>query len=259
MPAKKPQADTKEGPQSQSSRAVPASAGGGEARLYNAHKQGLPELDPTPPEATIASCEWWLVHFPSRRWRALTGDRQEGMRLLAKLGRGEDENGLLPPRAAAAGKKKGRAPAGTGAGAKAKAGEKGTAKAPKRVVTAVPPNADFDQAMQHVFPVARITEHFERLLTAEEDIFNKDGNCTGSKPAYTVQFQTLKALTEWHQGRPGEKPKKKDNRPVVSLHELRNKMLISPEYLDAMSEMIEDVKKQKLALVRAKEGASNAP
>jgi hypothetical protein len=166
---------------------------------------------------------------------------------MKKLSRGEDTLGLCPPPKPAK-KPRVRARAcvrGEGGG------EEKKPPANRMAYTAVPEGADFDQAMAHVFPVSRLTQHFERLLMAEEDVFDKDGNCTGSKAAFTTQFQTLKALTEWHQGRPREREKKKAERPVLGIQELRQKLLISPEYRQAMLEMIQDCEKQAAAMAGA--------
>ena len=215
---------------------VPSSLCGGEARLYDAWKAGLPELVATPSEKQLAERQWWLVHFPSRTCRVVEGDRLEGMRLLKKITKGVDEMGWLPKKVPTRARASGR-----------EAGEKKdkdaeTVKPPANQIgfTPVPEGADFDQAMLHVFPVPRLTQHFERLLTASEPIYDKEGHEAGEKPAFTTQFQTLKALVEWHQGRPREREKKKDAKPVLGISELRQKLLISPEYRSAMLEMIRD-------------------
>jgi hypothetical protein len=161
---------------------------------------------------------------------------------MKKLGRGQDVAGILPVKPAKGSRAR--------ACVRVQDGEQQEPKpaANRMAYTAVPEGADFDQAMAHVFPVARLTQHFERLLMAEEEIYDKEGNCSGSKPAFTTQFQTLKALTEWHQGRPREREKKKEARPVLGIQELRQKLLISPEYRQAMLEMIRDCEAQAAAM-----------
>lgn len=228
-------------PECESTRKVPDNLGGGEVRLYNAHKHGLPDLAETPPEKLLAECAWFLVHFPSRRWVAVSSGRGEGLRLLKKLESGKDECGLLPPKPPPA---RARVCVGVTEPVTGEVDSGKREKPEEQAFTEVPEGADFDQAMQHVFPVKRLTENFERLLRAEEDVYDKEGNWSGTRPAFGVQFQALKALVEWHQGRPTEKPKKKDTRPVVTLEEMRRKMRLSPEYLAAMQEMCSDVARE---------------
>jgi hypothetical protein len=230
--------------------AVPSALGEGEVRLYDLRKSRLPEVAVPPPEMELAEWSFWLVHFPSRRCAPVKGDRGEALAAMKKLGRGQDMAGVLPAKPAKITRARARVcVTDEPAGEAAEAGH-GEPKPPanRMAYTSVPEGADFDQAMAHVFPVARLTQHFERLLMAEEDVFDKDGNCTGSKPAFATQFQTLKALTEWHQGRPREREKKKDTRPVLGIQELRQKLLISPEYRQAMLEMIRDCEAQAAAM-----------
>lgn len=249
--SQKPPAKTRTEPVPVSTVSVPSALGDGEVRLYDLRKSSLPDVPVTPPEAETAEWSFWLVHFPSRRCVPVKGDRGEAMAAMKKLGRGQDVAGVLPPKPAKASRARARVcvtpekPEGETGGQGE--GEK-EAPANRMAYTPVPEGADFDQAMAHVFPVARLTQHFERLLMAEEDVFDKDGNCTGSKPAFTTQFQTLKALTEWHQGRPREREKKKDTKPVLGIQELRQKLLISPEYRQAMLEMIRDCEAQAAAM-----------
>jgi hypothetical protein len=219
---------------------VPDKLGGGEARLYSLKRSSLPDVPNPPAEKELAECEWWLVHFPSRRCVAVH-TRPNGLAALKALGRGEDKVGLLPP----ARPKKVKAPSKP----KPEADPGGDAKDEKPPsnrlgFTPVPEGADFDQAMQSVFPVARLTQNFERLLQAEEEIFDKEGNVVGARPAFTTQFQTLKALMEYHQGRPREKEKKVMEKPVLTLAQLREKLLASPEYRAAMMEMIHDCEQE---------------
>lgn len=236
--AAKTSGEVTKSPEAESTRKLPEKLGGGEVRLYDAHKRGLPDLVPHPPEKLLAETQWFLVHFPSRKWVAVNAGRAEGMRQLKKLERGEDELGLIP---LSIKEKKSRASAHVCAREEC---EKSATAPPKEKMepTPVPEGADFDQAMAHVFPVKRITEHYERLLTAEEDVFDKEGHHVGSRPAFNVQFQALRSLVEYHQGRPTEKAKKKDERPVLTLEEMRTKMVKSPAYLEAVEEMVKEAR-----------------
>lgn len=232
----------------ESTRKVAEKLGGGEARLYNVRKQQFPEVVNTPPEKLRAENDWFLVHFPSRRWVVVPDGRAEGLRLLKRLEGGKDECGLLPVPEKKAPRARARVnPPVSEVETEAKEPE----PPPENRIgyTLVPEGSDFDQAMQHVFPVSRLTQHFERLLTATEPVYDKEGNDVGEKPAFGVQFQTLKALTEWHQGRPTEKPKKAAVRPVLTLEELREKMIKSGEYRAAILEMAKDCEAE--AVVRA--------
>lgn len=236
---------------------VPSSAGGGEVRLYNVRKGKLPDVVDPPEEALLAEFEFVLVHFPSRRCAVVRGDRGAALAALKKLERGRDVVGVLPPKP----EKPSRARARVCVKESPAEGEQeggGEKKPPANRIryTAVPDGADFDQAMAHVFPVQRLTQHFERLLLAEEDVFDREGNCMGSKPAFATQFATLKALTEWHQGRPREREKKSQAKPVLGIQELRQKLLISPEYRQAMLEMIRDCEAQAAAMAGTKPPAA---
>lgn len=240
--SQKPAKSERTEPAPMSTVAVPSSLGEGEVRLYDVRKSALPEVVEPPPEALLAEFQFVLVHFPSRRCVVIKGDRGAALAAMKKLGRGEDVEHVLPP-------KKSRVRARVCVKGDGDKDGEPPPKPSKRIgFTSVPEGADFDQAMLHVFPVQRLTQHFERLLEAEEDVFDKEGNCTGSKPAFTTQFQTLKALTEWHQGRPREREKKKDQRPVLGIQELRQKLLMSPEYRQAMLEMIRDCEVQAQAM-----------
>jgi len=221
-------------PQAESTRKLPDCLGGGEVRLYDAYK-GLPDLVQTPPEKLLAECQWFLVHFPSRKWVAVNAGRLEGMRQLKKLHGGVDEWHWLPTPTV---KKSSKAKESSGTRTDASARE----DAPPRKYTEVPEGADFDQAMVAVFPVQRLMHEYERLLWASETVYDREGNEVGEKPAFTVQFQALRSLVEYHQGRPLEKAKKIDERPVLTLEEMREKMIKSPAYLEAIEEMMKEAK-----------------
>lgn len=239
--SQKPPPNQRTEPVPMSTVAVPSSLGEGEVRLYDVRKTSLPDVPEPPSEALLVEFQFVLVHFPSRRCVVVKGDRGAAMAAMKKLGRGEDVEDVLPPKPSRARGRvcvKGEA---TEAGGNK---EKPKPPANRMAFTPVPEGADFDQAMAHVFPVSRLTQHFERLLLAEEDVFDKEGNCTGSKPAFATQFQTLKALTEWHQGRPREREKKKDQRPPMVLQELRRKAILSPEYRQAVIEMMNDCEEE---------------
>lgn len=223
---------------------VPDSLQGGEVRLYDLRKGALPEVVNTPPEALLAEWQYWLVHFPSRRWVVVKGDRGEAMSVMKKLSRGEDLLGVCPPKQSKTPSARARVCVRDEKGGENDAGEGEKPPPAAMTFTPVPEGADFDQAMLHVFPVERLTQHFERLLVASEPVFDKEGNPAGERPAFTTQFQTLKALTEWREGKAREKEKKKHEKPVLGIQELRQKLLISPEYRQAMLEMIHDCAKQ---------------
>ena len=73
----------------ESLRKLAGSLGDGEVRLYNIKKHTLPSLVQPPREKDLAACDWWLVHFPSRKYVAVPGGRGEGLRLLKKLAEGK--------------------------------------------------------------------------------------------------------------------------------------------------------------------------
>ena len=217
---------------------------GGEVRMYNLRKTALPDVVNTPAEKDASQWQWWAVHFPSRRCAPVkSDDRLEALRIMKQYMRGVDELGLVPPAKVKRVAARASAREGKGAAAGAPKAADG-APANKIGFTRVPEGLEFDRAMAHVFPVERITREFERLLHASEPMFDKEGNEVGERPAFTVQFQTLKALTEWHVGRPREKEKKVESKPVLSITEMRKKALASPEYRAAVVEMMMDCERE---------------
>lgn len=213
---------------------------GGEVRLYNLQKTTLPDVVNTPKEKEAAEWQWWVVHFPSRRCAPVKGEREEALRVMVQYARGVDELALVPEKKLKPVQARARAraeEAGKGLGG-------GKPPANKMGFTPVPEGLDFDRAMAHVFPVEKITQHFERLLHASEPVYDKEGREVGEREAFTVQFQTLKALTEWHIGRPREKEKKVESKPGLTIADMRKKMLASPEYRAAVLEMVTDCEKE---------------
>jgi hypothetical protein len=227
---------------------VPSSLGKGEVRLYDLRKSSLPEVAVPPPEAELAAWAFWLVHFPSRRCAPVKGDRGEALAVMKKLGRGQDVAGVLPVKPAKASRARARVCVNEPDSETGKTADGEKPPSNRMAYTPVPEGADFDQAMMHVFPVARLMQHYERLLVAEETIFDREGKDVGSREALQTQFQTLRELTAYHQGRPREREKKKEARPVMGIQELRQKLLISPEYRQAMLEMIRDCEAQAAAM-----------
>lgn len=243
--AKSPQPAAAKQPEAsrcESVRKVPDTLGGGEVRLYNLKKHTLPDVVNTPPEKALAECDWWMVHFPSRKCVAVPGGRPEGLRLLKKLEQGKDELGWLPQKAV----KKARARAGArvcvkGGGA---AGEEVEAARPKVKPfrgTPVAPDMDFDRAMKHVFPNQRITREIEKLLVAEDPVFDKEGNEVGYKPAHMVRKEAVKLMIEHAQGRAGEKPAPQPDKKKVSYDELEQMIAGSPAARMYFKRLIEKV------------------
>ena len=216
---------------------VAESLGGGEVRLYNVRKSKLPDVVETPPEALLAEFPFVLVHFPSRRCVVIKGDRGAALAAMKKLGRGENVEGLLPPKPSKPSRVRARV---------CVKGEPDGEKPPanRRAYTTVPEGADFDQAMDHVFPNQRLTQLWEDAVFATEEVTDKNGNVMGSKANWSARTTALNALTQLIKGRPREKEKKKAERPVLGIQELRQKLLISPEYRQAMLEMIQDCEAQ---------------
>jgi hypothetical protein len=228
----------------ESRRKIADSLGGGEVRLYHLKKHVLPDVVNTPREQQLAECEWWMVHFPSRTCVAVPEGRSEGLRLLKKLEQGKDELGWIPlPKV-----KKARA------GARSRVGVCVTAEEPlaekegkgedkpkvkKMEFTPVPPEMGFDAAMKHVFPNARITQEIEKLLVAEDPIFDKEGNEVGCKPAHMVRKEAVKLMIEHAQGRAGEKPPPPPDKKKVSYDELEKQILSSKATRMVLKRLIE--------------------
>ncbi len=219
------------GPQHVTYIKVPASLGEGRVSLYDS-KAGVPNvvnIDELKSELKTSGRRWILVHFPSRHW-VLVKTEAIGRRDLKEISKGKNLHKLLPEKPVSKRVSKGRACAaarassstGPSEGSTANGATKSAEKNPehKEQVTPVPEGANFDQAMTHVFPVQRLTANFERLLAAEEEVRDREGKLIGTRPNYPVQFQTLKALTEWRQGRPGEKEKPPAEKPKMSYEEL---------------------------------------
>lgn len=243
-----------------SARVVPAVLGKGRVNLYDA-RAGLPALVNEPPGGAefFEKVRYVLVHLPSRRWYAIRSKRAalsildevkagkltETVKMLVQTEEKPPARGrahtkqkpvLTPPVVEAA------APSPETSGEQEKPKE-----AEKADFTPVPEGLGFEKAMQHVFPIQRLTENYERLLHAQEEIFDREGRSTGFREAYSVQFQTLKALTEYMIGRAIEKEKTKEVKPPLTLQELRAKMVLSDEYRAGILEMAADCAKEAAA------------
>ena len=240
-----------------SARVVPAVLGKGRVNLYDA-RAGLPALVNEPPggEEFFQKVRYVLVHLPSRRWYA-TRSKRAALSILDEVKSGKsteivrmlvqtDEKPSPPARAHTKTKPVLTPPAvvAPAAGTETQAEQDKSQEAKKTSGTPVPDGLVFDKAMQFVFPVQRLTENYERLLHAQEEIFDREGNSVGFREAYSVQFQTLKALTEYMNGRPIEKEKTKDVKPPLTIQELRAKMILSDEYRAGILEMAADCAKE---------------
>lgn len=246
--AKSPQsADTPpDASRCESRRKIADSLGGGEVRLYNLKKHPLPEVVNTPPEQALAECDWWLVHFPSRKCVAVPEGRSEGLRLLKKLENGKDELGWIPPQKVKGGRAGTRARVGVcedlepPQGGATIPGDSEVKPKVKRIkFTPVPKDMGFDAAMKHVFPNARITKEIERLLVAEDPVFDKEGNEVGYKPAHMVRKEAVKLMIEHAQGRAGEKPPPPPEKKKVSYDELEKQILSSKATRMVLKRLIE--------------------
>lgn len=234
---------------------MPDVLGGGEVRLYDAWKAGLPDVPEPPPEATLSEYQWVLVHFPSRRCVVVKGDRVEGLRLAKKFEKGEDPVGLLPP---ATGTKWSQRTRGSG---RARGGlEALLGAAPKRVrhkrakITAVPEGMDFDHAMKFVFTNQHITADIERLSQAQSPVFDRDGNIVAYKDDYMTQMAALKLKIEHAQGRPGEKPPPPPDKKKVTFDELVAQIKGSQAARDFLRRLIDQADQEN-----AKPEAAPAP
>jgi len=227
--AKSPQPAAAKQPEAsrcESARKITDTLGGGEVRLYNLKKHPLPDVVNTPPEKALAECDCWLVHFPSRQCVAVPGGRAEGLRLLKKLAEGKDEQGWLPRPEV----KKARARTGARVCVIADGDEGETQAEAKPKVkkfrgTPVAKDMDFEKAMKHVFPNGRITREIEKLLVAEDPVFDKEGNEVGYKPAHMVRKEAVKLMIEHAQGRAGEKPAPQPDKKKVTYDELETMIL----------------------------------
>lgn len=256
------------GPQYISYRKVPESLGEGRVCLYDS-RGGLPETALPVPDALLKKLRWVLVHFPSRRFVGLK-TKPAGLAYLADIHKGEDKLGIVPKiernqkrpkKQTAASKPPTPAPA-PATQAPVKEGvkeEKEEVKAeeverPDIVVTEVPEGSSFDAAVQHVFPVSRITRELEMMLQASAPIYSKEGDYLGESPAYQVRMQALKTLMEYHQGRPGERVKPPEEKKKLSYEELRAWVTGSPSALEYMERLCKDAAEaQAAAKEKAKE------
>lgn len=196
------------GPQHTSYVKVPLSLGlkGSRVSLYHVTKNGMPTVINTPPDMT--KVRWVLVHFPSRRCLVVPSE-QKGRAILEIIRKGENYENLIPVKIT-----KSRASKVAHAGAskgpvhgQGSNDSQGSEKEDAETFTAIAEGANFDEAMQQVFSVQRLMNNAERLLKADEPVFDREGKEVGRKPVYGTQFQMLKSLLEYHQGRPTEKEK----------------------------------------------------
>lgn len=215
-----------------SSVKVPDKLGGGEVRLYDAWKAGLPDLVDMPPEKKLAEVQFWLCHFPARRSAAVMGDRLEGMRLLRKFEKGEQPVELIPQSVKSA---PARARARAGAKDQDKAtGSPGDAEATppqgqrsEFKATPLPGDLSFDQAMKSVFPNQRITANLERLERLQKPVFDREGNIVAWQDDAMAQIAAAKLVIEHAQGRAGEKPPPPPDKKRISYEELEKMILES--------------------------------
>ena len=212
------------GPVALSSVKVSDKLGGGEVRLYDAWKAGLPDLADMPPEKKLAEVQFWLCHFPSRRAAAVMGDRLEGMRLLRKFEKGEQPVELIPKpakpaparaRARAGAKEEDKETGRQGDGETAPPGQRSEFKA-----TPLPGDLSFDQAMKSVFPNQRITANLERLERLQKPVFDREGNIVAWQDDAMAQIAAAKLVIEHAQGRAGEKPPPPPDKKRISYEEL---------------------------------------
>lgn len=210
--------------------AVPTLLGDGEVRLYDAWKAGLPELVATPPEALLAEFQWVLVHFPSRRGVVVKGDRQEGLRLLKQVEKGQNVLGLLPDIAK-------KSPVRTGAPARARGekppvaeGEPPKLKEPKRAKLRIKIESglDFDRTMKAAFPNELIAREVARLLRAQKAVYDKEGSLVDYVDDYMTQTNAVKLMIEHAQGRAGEKPPPPAEKKRVTYEQLVGQIQTSP-------------------------------
>ena len=222
-----------------SSRKIAEALGGGEVRYYNLKKNPLPDVVNTPSEKEAAACDFWLVHFPSRKCVAVPAGHGEALRLLKKLEAGKDELGWIPRPTTKKAQARARARVCV-KNDKEKQEDEPEQKTAKRTrFTAVPGDMDFDRAMKHVFPNARITQEIERLLEAEDEVFDREGVAVGSKPAWMVRKEAVKLMIEHAQGRASEKPPPPPDKKKVSYEELERMILGSKATRLVLKNLIE--------------------
>ncbi len=255
MPAKQPKKPSAPvtAPQHTSYAKVPKSLGEGRVSVYDLKKQGMPVVVDPPPEGLLKSMKWAAVHFPSRRWVLLKNEK-DWRALLKEIREGKNSHNLLPQkRTQKRVSKVAHAPASPSP--VDGQGEKENQPPEDEGFTPVPGDMKFDAAMDHVFPVGRLTKEWERLLKAEEEGMDKAGN-TFKRPAYQVQFQCLKALTEWRVGRPGEKEKPPEEKKRLSHDELIAWLEGNEDAVEYMEEVL---KRAKIKQAQAKTQPTAAP
>lgn len=203
--------------------AVPEKLGGGEVRLYSLKESSLPDVPNPPSERDLAECDWWVVHFPSRTIKA-AGSRPNGLAALKAITRAEDKLGVVPPVKV----KKAKKPSGKGkASTASKPDDQGKASRPGDPVmlTQVPADLDFDRAMKLAFPNQRIINEIELQLRATDDVYDREGNVVGSKPAWSARNNALKLTIEQAQGRAGEKQPPPPEKKKITYDELKQMIL----------------------------------
>lgn len=216
----------------ESLRKLAATLGDGEVRLYNLKKHTLPSLVQPPREKDLAACDWWLVHFPSRRWVAVPAGRSEGLRLLKKLAEGKDELGWIPVV-----KTKVKAVKSTRARAGVCAGE---AEAPEEMrLTKVPQEMDFNAAMKFAFSNQRIVHEIEKMMNATDDVV-MGGRVIATKPNWTARKEGVRFMIEHAQGRAGEKPPPPAEKKKVSFDEIKTMIFTSESARMVLRGLIED-------------------
>lgn len=205
--------------------------------MYSLKESSLPDVPRPPGEKDLAECDWWVVHFPSRTIKAAVS-RANGLAALKAITRGEDKLGVVPAVKVKKAKAKAKKPAP----------EEGQLPAPRSaspvLLTQVPEGLDFDRAMKHAFPNQRIVNEIELLLRAEEDIFDKEGNHTGTKPAWMVRKEALKMMIEHAQGRAGEKLPPPPEKTKITYDELKSMIIGSEATRKVLRNLIDEAEQK---------------
>jgi len=121
----------------------------------------------------------------------------------------------------------------------------------------IPPDADFDAAMDIRFSVERVLDELDDLVTASTPVYNKDGDYMGDKPDYMTRLGAVKTVMAYREGlaRAREKPPPKERK--IGFTELESMIMGSPQACTVMENLIRKARLHQ-AQLKAGLGAAKA-
>lgn len=255
---------------------VAAEKGGGRCVFYEVKKGEDPPVVKNAEE--IEGQRWVCVLFPERvGWACKTRaaglkEVRDGIYLTKKI----NERAAKAEPAKKSGKAKKQKPEGVVHARARRTETPAPAKAPKRAQTPVvegnasearggneeelkgrapiPEGTGFDEAMDIRFPVSRVMDELEDLVTASSPVY-VGGDHLGDKPDYMTRTNALKMVISYREGlaRAREKPPPKEKR--IGFQQLEEMIMSSPQACEVMAKLVQQARSHQ-AMQKAGVGAA---